>query len=142
MWSSQLCYMYQRNTMNNDQDDRNSQEEWLLSSLIKLLSYDHLYNFYIAVFGEAHNIQFNMKRKFKQLWSSTFSLIWKESLSDGHQFHQNQQNEQSPLILTTLTEHKKNSMTYEVGNPGPGLGQAQECGRVKLVNKISILLSW
>ena len=33
-----------------------------------------------------------MKRKFK---------------SDGHQFHQYQQNEQSPLILGELTEHKK-----------------------------------
>jgi hypothetical protein len=32
-------------------------------------------------------------------------------------------------------------MTYEVGNPGPGLGQAQKSGRVKLVNEISILLS-
>ena len=27
--------------------------------------------------------------------------------SDGHQFHQYQPNEQSPLILTELTEHKK-----------------------------------
>jgi len=27
--------------------------------------------------------------------------------SDGHQFHQYQQNKQSPLILTELTEHKK-----------------------------------
>ena len=26
--------------------------------------------------------------------------------SDGHKFHQYQQNEQSPLILTELTEHK------------------------------------
>ena len=33
--------------------------------------------------------------------------IWKESLySDGHQFHQYQQNVKSPLILTELTEHK------------------------------------
>jgi hypothetical protein len=31
----------------------------------------------------------------------------KKSLnSDGHQFHQYQQNEQSPLTLTELTEHK------------------------------------
>jgi hypothetical protein len=27
--------------------------------------------------------------------------------NDGHQFHQYQQNEQSPLILTELTEYKK-----------------------------------
>jgi hypothetical protein len=32
--------------------------------------------------------------------------LWKESFNiDGHQFHQDQQNEQSPLILTELTEH-------------------------------------
>jgi len=27
-------------------------------------------------------------------------------------------------------------MTYCVGNPGPGLGQAHKCGSVKLVNGI------
>ena len=27
----------------------------------------------------------------------------------------------------------KKAMTYDVENPGPGLGQAQKCGRVKLV---------
>jgi hypothetical protein len=50
--------------------------------------------------------------------------------SDGHQFHQYQQNEQSPL-----TENKK-AMTYNVGNPNPGLQQAHICGGVKLVNGI------
>jgi hypothetical protein len=30
-----------------------------------------------------------------------------------------------------LSEHKKNTTTYEVGNPGPGFGQAQQCGGVK-----------
>jgi hypothetical protein len=29
-----------------------------------------------------------------------------------------------PIILTELTEHKKTT-TYDVGNPGPGLGQVQ-----------------
>ena len=32
------------------------------------------------------------------------------------------------LILTYLTEHKK-TMTYDVGNPGPGVGQAQHLAR-------------
>ena len=32
--------------------------------------------------------------------------------------------------------HKKKTMTYDVVNPGPGLGQAQKCGRVKLVDGI------
>ena len=27
-------------------------------------------------------------------------------------------------------------MTYDIGNPGPGLGEAQKCDRVKLVNGI------
>ena len=55
-------------------------------------------------------------------------LIKKESLnSDGHQFHQYQQNEQSPLILTELTEHNKT--TFDVGNPVPVLEQVQHCGR-------------
>ena len=46
----------------------------------------------------------------------------KESLnSDGHQFHQYQQNEQSPLTSPELTEHTK-TMTYDVRNPGPDLG--------------------
>ena len=35
-----------------------------------------------------------------------------------------QQNEQSPLILIELTEHKKT--TCDLGNPGPGFGQAQK----------------
>jgi len=32
-------------------------------------------------------------------------------------------------------------MTYDVGNPGPGLGQAPICGRVKQVNGITSLPS-
>jgi len=30
-------------------------------------------------------------------------------------------------------------MTYEVENPGPDLGQAQKCGRVKSVNGMQTL---
>ena len=33
-------------------------------------------------------------------------------------------------------------MTYDVGNPDPGLGQAQTCGRVQPVNEIPTLPSW
>jgi hypothetical protein len=32
-------------------------------------------------------------------------------------------------LSSWLTEHKK-IKTYDVGNPGPGLGQAHKCGRV------------
>ena len=47
---------------------------------------------------------------------------------------------------TTITAHPsslntKNTITYDFGNPGPGFGQAQKCGRVKpTVNTYSILL--
>ena len=52
--------------------------------------------------------------------------MWNESLNrDGHQFHQYQQNEQSPLILSHWTQ--ETTMIYDFGNPGPGLGQAHEC---------------
>ena len=52
---------------------------------------EHIHHFY------KHDIYLNKS-----------SLLWKESLnSDGHQFHQYQQNEESPLIPTELTEHKK-----------------------------------
>jgi len=51
----------------------------------------------------------------------------------------NQQNENSPLILTELTEHKTTT-TYDVGILCPGLRQAQICGRAKLVNGIPTLL--
>ena len=61
--------------------------------------------------------------------------MWKESLNnDGQQFHQYLQNEQSSLTSTHKTQKK--TVTYDVGNPGPGLGQAQKYGRNKLVNVI------
>ena len=42
---------------------------------------------------------------------------------DGQQFHQYQQNKQSPLTLKSLTTIK--TRTYIVGNPGTGFEQAQ-----------------
>jgi hypothetical protein len=57
--------------------------------------------------------------------------------SNGQQFHQYQQNEQS-----LLTEYKKSTTTYDVGNSGPALGQTQKWGGVKQVNEITILPSW
>jgi len=65
----------------------------------------------------------------------------RESLnSDRHQFYQYQQIEQSPLILTELTEQKKTT-TYDIGNPGPGLRQTQKCGGVMPVNGIATIPS-
>ena len=34
------------------------------------------------------------------------------------------------------------AMTYDVENPGPDLGQAQQCDGIKLVNGMPILPSW
>ena len=50
---------------------------------------------------------------------------WKDSLnSDGHIFHQYQQNKQSPLILMHWTH-------THTQNPGTCLRQAQKCGGAK-----------
>ena len=54
--------------------------------------------------------------------TSNIIIVKGSSYSDGDQSHQHQQNEQWPL-----TEHK-NITTCDVGNPAPGLGQAQKCG--------------
>ena len=45
------------------------------------------------------------------------------------------------LIFTELAEHKKKTTTYDVGSPGPGLGQAQKCGGVKSIYGITTLPS-
>ena len=52
---------------------------------------------------------------------------------DCQEFHQYQQNKQSPLAFTHRT-HKKKTMTYDVENSDPDMGQAQKCGRVKNLN--------
>ena len=57
--------------------------------------------------------------------------IWKERFEQWwSQFHQYQQNKQ-------LNQQK--TKTYGIGNSYPGLGQAQRCGRIKLVNEIPTL---
>jgi len=50
-------------------------------------------------------------------------------------------NKTNNQLSSSLTKYKK-TMTYDVGNQGPGLGQAQKCGRVKQVNEITTLPSW
>jgi hypothetical protein len=39
-------------------------------------------------------------------------------------------------LSTQNIEHKKKPITYGIGNSGPGLEQAQQCGRVKPINGI------
>ena len=61
--------------------------------------------------------------------------LWKESLnSNGQQFHQYQQKEQSSL---TSTNSAQKIRPYDVENPAPGLGQACKCGRVNRIMSIS-----
>ena len=63
------------------------------------------------------------------------TTLWKDILnSDGQQI---------PTISTrqTITSYLnslniKKTTTYDIRNPSPGLGQAQKCGGVKLVNEI------
>ena len=53
-------------------------------------------------------------------------MLWNVSLnSNGHQFHQYQQHEQPPPILTHSTQ--TTTTTYDVGNPSPGWRQTQQC---------------
>ena len=47
-----------------------------------------------------------------------------EKNSECQQFHQYQDNEHPPLN----SSHKKKTIAYGFGNPGPGLGQAQNVG--------------
>ena len=44
-------------------------------------------------------------------------------------------NKTNNYLPSQFTEHKKNT-TYDVGNPSPGLGQAQKCGGVKTDTEI------
>ena len=64
-------------------------------------------------------------------------MLWKESLgNDGHQFHQYQQNEQSPLTLNSLIQKD-----HAIGNQVPGLGQTRKYGGAKPVNGVPTLSS-
>jgi hypothetical protein len=38
-----------------------------------------------------------------------------------------------------INEHIVKTTTYDVENPGPGMGHAESCGEVKLVNRIPTL---
>jgi hypothetical protein len=38
------------------------------------------------------------------------------------------------------SSNKQKTTTYDVGNPGPDLGHAQKCGRVKPGSEISIYI--
>ena len=60
-------------------------------------------------------------------------IVTKGKWCDDQQFHQHQQNEQSPITFTQWTQK---AMINNVGNPGPGLGQAQNCGTVIPGNEI------
>jgi hypothetical protein len=61
-------------------------------------------------------------------------VLWKETLtSDGQQFHQYQQNEQSPLISNCWAQKRPEYMLLEIYVL---LGQVQKYGGVKPINGI------
>ena len=62
------------------------------------------------------NLKQIMKRMYKQWWSTIplISTKW--------------------IITSHLNHWIKKTTTYDMGNPGPDLGQAQKCGWVTLVN--------
>ena len=45
-------------------------------------------------------------------------------------------NKMNNHISPQLIKHKQKTMIYDIGNPGPGLRQAQKCSRVQLINVI------
>jgi len=46
-------------------------------------------------------------------------------------------NKKNNHLSPQLTQHKNKTMTYDVENPAPGLGQAYKCGRVNRIMSIS-----
>ena len=64
-----------------------------------------------------------MKRKLKQSWSEIPPILTKQTIT----FHLNSLN------------IKRGITTYDVINSDPGVGQAQTCSGVKLVNVISTI---
>jgi hypothetical protein len=62
---------------------------------------------------------------------STKATIWTRIMKKSLTMVNNFNKENNHLSLNT---HTQKTMTYDVGNPSPGLEQAQQCGRVKLLN--------
>jgi len=63
-----------------------------------------------------------MKRRFKQCWSTILPISTIET-----------------IISHLKSLNIKNTPTYGIGDPDPDFGQAQICGRFKLVNEIPTL---
>ena len=72
--------------------------------------------------------------------AENFTMLWKERFNtDGQQCQQYQQNKQSPLIVIHCAWQ-----SYDIGNIGLGLGQAQQYGGVKPVHgtPTPLLITW
>ena len=77
-----------------------------------------------VIFGTVYIKHDFYGKKFKQLWSRIPSISTKRTITSHLE----------------LTEHKKmGTTTYDVGNAGPDLGQAQHFGGIKLANGIPTL---
>ena len=75
-----------------------------------------------------------------------FGSLWKESLnSDGHQFHQDQQNELSPLTLTQFTEHKKKKNDHDIWCWKSRSFHSKEVKQIQKINTLNarfLLFEW
>ena len=70
---------------------------------------------------------------------NSLSVRRKESLyCDSQAFHQYQQSKQPPLTLSYWTQN--NTMTFDIGKPELGLGQAQPCGGLLCLSMFILVL--
>jgi hypothetical protein len=77
----------------------------------------------LEILGMLTNNIYIMKRKFKELWSTNSPISTKQT------------------ITSRSSINTKKTTTYDNGNLSPCLGQAQTCGKVKLVKGIPTLSS-
>ena len=95
------------------------QGSWFIQHLVEVFRDNATHEHVMDMLTQVHV----WKRNFKQYWATILPISTKRTITSHHNWTQN-------------------TTTYDVGNPGPGLGQAHKCGRVKPVNGIPILPSW
>jgi len=84
-------------------------------TIFKLTDINCLILYYLCLCKETRKITIDQHCKMIISVVVLRSILWKESLNMiGHQFHQYQQNEQSPLILTEQKKKRPRHMTLEI----------------------------
>ena len=64
--------------------------------------------------------------------------IMNSTINELHIMNSTNINKQNNHLSSQLNSLNTKTTTSDVGNPGPGLGQAQQCGRVKPINGIPV----